>query len=98
MRHLIPALILIVLGTLFLLDNLGFPGLDVRELIATWWPLLLILGGVVGAQIGTVLGARLRAEQLRVLLALLVLVVCGRLAFDLVLPPAELFSIAPVRP
>ncbi|ARJ68861.1 sulfite exporter TauE/SafE family protein [Paracoccus contaminans] len=60
--------------------------------------LLLILGGVVGAQIGTVLGARLRAEQLRVLLALLVLVVCGRLAFDLVLPPAELFSIAPVRP
>ncbi|MDQ1119437.1 MULTISPECIES: DUF5668 domain-containing protein [Pseudoxanthomonas] len=46
MRHLIPALILIVLGTLFLLDNLGFPGLDVRELIATWWPLLLILGGI----------------------------------------------------
>lgn len=60
--------------------------------------LLLIVGGVVGAQIGTLLGARLRAEQLRVLLALLVLVVCARLAFDLVVPPAELFSIAPVQP
>lgn len=41
------------------------------------------------------LGARLRAEQLRVLLALLVLAVCGKPALDLVLPPADLFSIAP---
>lgn len=56
---------------------------------------LLIVGKVVGAQIGTRLGARLRAEQLRVLLALLVLAVCGKLALDLVLPPADLFSIAP---
>ncbi|WP_379655618.1 LiaI-LiaF-like domain-containing protein [Pseudoxanthomonas sp. UC19_8] len=45
-RHLIPALILIVLGTLFLLENLGFSRLDVGQLIATWWPLLLILGGI----------------------------------------------------
>lgn len=55
---------------------------------------LLIVGGVVGAQIGTHWGARLRAEQLRVLLALLVLAVCGRLAFDLVMRPADLYSIA----
>jgi hypothetical protein len=46
MRHLIPALVLIVLGTLFLLDNLGFSHFDVGQLIATWWPLLLILGGI----------------------------------------------------
>ncbi|KGJ15925.1 sulfite exporter TauE/SafE family protein [Paracoccus sanguinis] len=58
---------------------------------------LLIVGGVVGAQIGTHLGARLRAEQLRVLLALLVLAVCARLAIDLALPPEHLFSIAPGR-
>ncbi len=45
-RHLIPALVLIVLGTLFLLDNLGVVGLDVGYLISTWWPALLILAGV----------------------------------------------------
>lgn len=55
---------------------------------------LLIVGGVIGAQIGTVLGARLRAEQLRVLMALLVLIVCGKLALDLFLTPEDLYSIA----
>ncbi|MDO5648192.1 sulfite exporter TauE/SafE family protein [Paracoccus sp. (in: a-proteobacteria)] len=54
---------------------------------------LLIVGGVVGAQIGTTLGARLRAEQLRILLALLVLAVCFRLAMDLFLTPDDLYSI-----
>ena len=44
-RHLIPAVILIVLGTLFLLDNLG-AGIDAGRLLATWWPLLLIAAGV----------------------------------------------------
>ena len=55
---------------------------------------LLIIGGVVGAQLGTQLGARLKGEQLRVLLALLVLAVCARIAFDLVVPPADIYSIA----
>ncbi|WP_411838646.1 sulfite exporter TauE/SafE family protein [Paracoccus sp. ME4] len=54
---------------------------------------LLILGGVIGAQVGTTLGARLRAEQLRILLALLVLAVCGKLALDLFLRPDDLFVI-----
>ncbi|MDZ4135228.1 MAG: sulfite exporter TauE/SafE family protein, partial [Paracoccaceae bacterium] len=57
--------------------------------------LLLIIGGVVGAQVGSRLGLMLKAEQLRVLLALLVLAVCGRIALDLLLTPAELYSIAP---
>lgn len=55
---------------------------------------LLIMGGVVGAQLGTQLGARLKGEQLRILLALLVLAVCARIAFDLVVPPADIYSIA----
>jgi len=55
---------------------------------------LLLIGGVVGAQIGTQLGLRMRAEQLRILLAVLVLAVCGRLAMDLLLEPSELYSIA----
>lgn len=54
---------------------------------------LLLVGGVVGAQIGTVIGARMPAEQLRVLLAALVLVVCGKLGLDLLLQPSELYSL-----
>ncbi len=50
---------------------------------------LLIVGGVVGAQVGAILGLRLKAEQLRVLLALLVLAVCGKIALDLLLEPSE---------
>ena len=57
--------------------------------------LLLLLGGVVGAQVGARLGTRLKAEQLRILLALLVLSVCGKLALDLLIEPSELYSIAP---
>ena len=59
--------------------------------------LLLILGGVIGAQIGAQVGLRLKAEQLRILLALLVLAVSGKIALDLLLQPAELFSVAPGR-
>ncbi|MGC8202150.1 sulfite exporter TauE/SafE family protein [Aliiroseovarius sp. PTFE2010] len=55
---------------------------------------LLLVGGVFGAQVGARLGVRLKAEQLRVLLALLVLSVCFKLALDLLLQPSELYSIA----
>ena len=58
---------------------------------------LLLIGGVIGAQIGTRLGARLKAEQLRILLALLVIVVCGKLALDLLLQPSELYSLGAVE-
>jgi len=57
--------------------------------------LVLILGGVVGAQIGTRVGVRLKAEQLRILLSLLVLAVAIRIAVDLLLTPDELYSVAP---
>lgn len=59
--------------------------------------LLLIVGGVVGAQIGAQMALRLRPEQLRILLALLVLSVCIKLGFDLVVRPAELYSITAVH-
>ncbi|MBU1837996.1 sulfite exporter TauE/SafE family protein [Loktanella salsilacus] len=55
--------------------------------------LLLIVGGVIGAQVGTRIGAKLKAESLRILLALLVLLVCGKLGLDLLLQPAELYSL-----
>jgi uncharacterized protein len=56
---------------------------------------LLIVGGVIGAQLGTRVGVRLRAEQLRILLAALVLGVAIKIGLDLVLEPAELFSVMP---
>ncbi len=58
--------------------------------------LLLLTGGVIGAQIGVRVGHRLRGEQLRALLALMVLAVCFRLGFDLVSTPADLFSLSPL--
>jgi len=57
---------------------------------------LLLLGGVIGAQIGALVSTRLQAEQLRILLALLVISVCFKIALDLLLQPAELFSITPL--
>jgi uncharacterized membrane protein YfcA len=56
--------------------------------------LILLAGGVVGAQIGVQVGVKLKGEQLRALLALLVIVVCVKLGLDLVIKPDDLFSIA----
>ena len=55
---------------------------------------LLILGGVVGAQLGSKFGKRLRAEQLRILLAIMVIAVCVKIALDLLIMPTELYSIS----
>ena len=56
--------------------------------------LLLLVGGVIGAQLGAIFGTRLKGEQLRVLLGLIVLVVCGGVAYNLVAVPADLFTLA----
>lgn len=58
---------------------------------------LLLVGGVIGAQVGTTLGTRLKAEQLRILLAVMVLAVCLKLALDLLIMPSELYSIGAVE-
>ena len=55
--------------------------------------LMLILGGVFGAQFGARAGRNLRAELFRFLLAILVLAVGLRFAIELVLRPAEPFSV-----
>jgi uncharacterized membrane protein YfcA len=54
---------------------------------------ILLVGGVVGTQIGVRIGPRLKAEQLRILLALLVLAVCAKLGFDLIATPSEFFTL-----
>ena len=55
--------------------------------------LLLMIGGVIGAQFGAKFGARLQGEHLRGLLALIVLIVCAKLSYDLVAAPAELYTL-----
>ena len=55
------------------------------------------LGAVVGAQFGSRAGALLRGEQLRGLLALLVLAVCVKIGYDLVVRPEDLLSVELVR-
>jgi hypothetical protein len=53
---------------------------------------LMILGGVIGAQIGVRIGTKLKAEYLRGILAILVLLVCAKILTDLILTPSDLFS------
>ena len=55
--------------------------------------LLLLLGAVVGAQLGARFGARLQGEQLRGLLALVVLGVCAKLTYDLTATPIDFYSL-----
>jgi len=61
--------------------------------VDTLLALLLLLGGVIGAQIGAIIAVKLKAEQLRIALAGMVLAVCLKLAFDLVATPADLYSL-----
>ena len=53
----------------------------------------LMTGGVIGAQFGARAGQAMRAERLRLLLALLVLAVGLRVGVDLITPPADPFSV-----
>jgi uncharacterized protein len=55
--------------------------------------LILMVGGVTGAQFGARAGQKIRGEQLRLLLGLLVLAVGLRFAYDLVARPHDLYSI-----
>jgi uncharacterized membrane protein YfcA len=54
----------------------------------------LMVGGTAGAQFGAAAGQHLRGEQLRGLLALLVLAVAIRFGLSLVLTPSDVFSMA----
>jgi len=58
--------------------------------------LMLAAGGVMGGQFGVRAGQKLRGEQLRALLALLVLGVAVRLFLDLVLKPEDLYTVTPL--
>jgi uncharacterized protein len=60
--------------------------------------LLLIVGGVFGAQFGSRAGRNLRADVFRFLLAILILSVGLRFAVELVVRPTEPFSVSASDP
>jgi len=56
--------------------------------------ILLLLGSVFGAQIGTMLGKKLHGDQLKILLSIIVLAVTVKMVLEIVLQPANLLSYA----
>jgi hypothetical protein len=59
--------------------------------------LILMVGGVIGAQLGARAGQRISGERLRLLLGLLVLAVGIRFGLDLTLPPDNFFTLRPLE-
>ena len=57
--------------------------------------MLLMAGGVIGAQIGAAAGDKLKGEQLRFLLAMLVLLMGMRMTWSLIAAPQDIYSVAP---
>jgi len=53
---------------------------------------LLLVGSTIGAQVGAVFGRKLKGEQLKILLAIIVLVVTVKIVFELTLSPSLLLA------
>ncbi len=88
----------VVIGTslfqiIFVTANATFLQSYMNQTVDIMLAVLLLIGGVIGAQIGTRVGTKLNGEQLRILLAVMVLMVCGKIIFDLILTPDDVFSI-----
>jgi uncharacterized membrane protein YfcA len=56
--------------------------------------ILLLIGSTIGAQVGTVFGRRLKGDQLKILLAVIVLAVTVKMVLDLILTPTLLLALA----
>ena len=98
MIYLIGMPTTVVVGTslfqiMFVSANVTFLQAFGNQTVDVVLAMLLLVGGAAGAQFGTRLGAKLRPEQLRVLLALLVLMMSVKTLFDLTLAPADIYSI-----
>ena len=106
---LVPALIYVmrvptgvVIGTSMILTLVTMAGATVmhattNHLVDAVLALILMVGGVIGAQFGARAGQKIRGEQLRLLLGILVLLVGLRFGFDLVWQPTELYSLRPIE-
>lgn len=105
---MVPAMIyllgmptVMVVGTslfqiIFVTANVTFLQATSNQTVDIVLALLLLTSAVVGAQFGTRVAVKLRGEQLRGLLALMVLLVCSKIAYDLISTPFDLFSISEI--
>jgi uncharacterized protein len=87
-----------VLGTSMMLTLITMASATVmhaatNHLVDAVLALILMVGGVVGAQFGARAGQNMRGERLRLLLGLLVLAVGMRFAFQLIVQPDDLYSL-----
>jgi hypothetical protein len=80
--------IIFVTGVVTLLHAVNTQAVDVML------ALILLTGSVIGAQIGAKIGGKIRGEELRTLLAIMVIGVCARMAYGLIAEPADPFSVA----
>ncbi len=106
---MVPAMIyllgmptVVVVGTslfqiIFVTANVTFLQAYANQTVDVVLALLLLAGAVIGAQVGAKLGAKLRGEQLRSILALMVLGVCAKLFYDLLATPVDIYSLGVVH-
>jgi uncharacterized membrane protein YfcA len=102
---MVPAMIyllgmptIMVVGTslfqiIFVTANVTFLQAAANSNVDLILAVILMAGGIIGAQFGVRWGNRLNAVSLRLLLSSLVLLVCFKLIYDLVATPADLYSI-----
>ncbi len=88
----------VVVGTslfqiIFVTANVTFLQAYANQTVDVVLALLLLIGAVIGAQFGAKMSTRLHGEQLRILLAIMVLGVCSILAYDLTKTPIDLYSL-----
>ncbi|WP_020590536.1 sulfite exporter TauE/SafE family protein [Kiloniella laminariae] len=106
---LVPAMIYMlgmptamVIGTslfqiIFVAANVTFLQAMQNQTVDIVLALLLLVGSVLGAQFGTRIGAKMQGDWLRLLLGVLVVMVCGKLFLDLLVTPADFYSLEMVR-
>lgn len=82
-----------LLQIIFVTANVTFLQSISTQTVDVVLAILLLIGAVVGAQFGSQFAVKLKGEQLRGLLALMVVAVCLKLAFDLVITPDDIYSI-----
>jgi uncharacterized protein len=78
---------------LFVVMNVTFLQAYTTQTVDFLLALILLAGSVIGVQIGTAIGSRVSGAQFRILLALIVLLMSGKLLADLVIMPSDLFSL-----
>jgi uncharacterized membrane protein YfcA len=91
----------VVIGTslfqiIFVTANATFFQAYLNQTVDIVLAVLLLIGAVIGAQIGTKIGGYIKGEQLRFLLALMVLGVCVKIGYDLAALPADPYSIGQI--